>query len=112
MEDRRAATADQATESFQRRKDGTYLITGGLGALGLQIAQWLGDRGARHIALMSRRSPDEAAQQAIKNLEATGLQVTAIQGDVADSVVLAEGTPTAAGGFAAGRRVSCRRRLE
>ena len=36
------------------RDDATYLITGGTGALGLQLAQWLASRGARHIALMSR----------------------------------------------------------
>ncbi|KAK4212167.1 putative 6-methylsalicylic acid synthase [Rhypophila decipiens] len=35
---------------------GTYLITGGLGALGLQVARWMADRGARRLVLLSRRS--------------------------------------------------------
>ncbi|KAM7205913.1 putative 6-methylsalicylic acid synthase [Rhypophila sp. PSN 637] len=35
---------------------GTYLITGGLGALGLQVARWMVDRGARRLVLLSRRS--------------------------------------------------------
>nr|WP_235674218.1 type I polyketide synthase [Mycolicibacter hiberniae] len=34
--------------------DGTYLITGGMGALGLLMAGWLADRGARRLR---RRSP-------------------------------------------------------
>jgi phthiocerol/phenolphthiocerol synthesis type-I polyketide synthase A len=34
--------------------DGTYLITGGLGALGLLMAGWLADRGARRLLLVGR----------------------------------------------------------
>ncbi len=37
------------------RGDGSYLITGGLGGLGLQIADWMAARGAGHIVLLSRR---------------------------------------------------------
>ena len=40
------------------RPDATYLITGGLGGLGLEVARWLVDRGARALALMGRRAPD------------------------------------------------------
>ncbi|KAM7183946.1 putative 6-methylsalicylic acid synthase [Naviculisporaceae sp. PSN 640] len=35
---------------------GTYLITGGLGALGLQVAKWMVERGARRLVLLSRRA--------------------------------------------------------
>ncbi|KAL8821912.1 MAG: hypothetical protein Q9223_000142 [Gallowayella weberi] len=38
------------------RPEGTYLITGGLGALGLEVASFLADRGARRIILLSRRA--------------------------------------------------------
>ncbi|CAJ1498972.1 beta-ketoacyl synthase N-terminal-like domain-containing protein [[Mycobacterium] kokjensenii] len=34
--------------------DGTYLITGGMGALGLLMAGWLADRGARRLVLAGR----------------------------------------------------------
>ena len=34
---------------------GTYLITGGLGALGLEVAKWMVERGARRLLLVSRR---------------------------------------------------------
>lgn len=37
------------------RPEGTYLITGGLGALGLEVASWLVDKGARRVVLVSRR---------------------------------------------------------
>ncbi|BBY54403.1 hypothetical protein MKOR_16540 [Mycolicibacillus koreensis] len=36
------------------RPDGAYLITGGLGALGLLMAAWLVDRGARRLILAGR----------------------------------------------------------
>lgn len=36
------------------RGEGTYLITGGTGGLGLEIAKWLVDKGAKNIALLSR----------------------------------------------------------
>ena len=43
------------------KPDGTYLITGGLGKLGLAVAQWMAERGARHLALISRRRlPDRS----------------------------------------------------
>ena len=34
--------------------DGTYVITGGTGGLGLVTARWLVERGARYVALLSR----------------------------------------------------------
>src|SRR5690606_38382168 len=34
----------------------TYLVTGGLSGFGLRTAQWLADKGARHLALISRSS--------------------------------------------------------
>jgi acyl transferase domain-containing protein len=39
---------------FVVRANGTYLITGGLGGIGLAMAQWLVMRGARHLLLIGR----------------------------------------------------------
>jgi len=36
------------------RADVSYLVTGGLGGLGIEIAKWLASRGAQHIVLTSR----------------------------------------------------------
>ena len=41
-------------------RDGTYWITGGLGALGRETARWLARRGARHLVLTGRHA-DEAS---------------------------------------------------
>ncbi|MGZ9224709.1 MAG: SDR family NAD(P)-dependent oxidoreductase, partial [Anaerolineales bacterium] len=64
--------------------DATYLITGGLGGLGLTFADWLARQGARHLVLMGRNKPSEAAQTAIEQLEASGIKVILAQADVAD----------------------------
>ena len=68
------------------RNDTTYLVTGGLGALGLEIAEYLAAHGARQLVLTSRRSPSDAAQQRIKALrEQCGCEVRVIAADVANA---------------------------
>ena len=66
------------------RDDASYLITGGLGALGMRVASWMASEGAGHLVLMSRRAPSEAVQEKIKQLESAGARVACIQGDVGD----------------------------
>lgn len=48
------AKLDRTT--FHLRPQGTYIITGGLGALGLEVATWLAEKGAKRLILLSRRS--------------------------------------------------------
>ena len=64
------------------KPDATYLITGGMSGLGLLVAQWLVERGARHLVLMGRRAPSEEALRAIREMEQREAQVFAMQGDV------------------------------
>ena len=64
------------------RNEGTYLITGGLGALGQRTSQWLADKGARHIVLSSRRAPAEAIQAIESDLAARGCACHVIAADV------------------------------
>lgn len=59
---------------------GTYLITGGLGRLGLLTARWLVERGARRLALVSR-NPGRA-QAEVEALRAEGVGVRVFAGDV------------------------------
>ena len=67
------------------RADGTYLITGGLGALGLSVAQWLAERGAGHLLLVGRSGVSTDDQRdAIAAIEAAGARVTVGSADVAD----------------------------
>jgi len=71
-------------EPLAIRADATYLVTGGLGALGLQLAEWLVDRGARYLVLLARRSPDEAAMRRLDELRRFGCEVHTVRADVAD----------------------------
>jgi acyl transferase domain-containing protein/NADPH:quinone reductase-like Zn-dependent oxidoreductase len=64
------------------RAGASYLITGGLGGLGLLTAQWLVRRGAESVVLMARREPDEAALHAVREMEQQGARVTIVRGDV------------------------------
>jgi len=50
------------------RSDATYLITGGLGALGLAVASWLVDQGARNLMLVARRPPSPDAASTVESL--------------------------------------------
>lgn len=49
-----AATREPLGEALRCRADSAYLITGGMGALGLLTAGWLADRGARRLILAGR----------------------------------------------------------
>ncbi|RJQ77706.1 acyltransferase domain-containing protein [Pseudonocardiaceae bacterium YIM PH 21723] len=44
----------RASSGTQIRPDGTYLVTGGIGGIGGEVARWLVDRGARHLLLTGR----------------------------------------------------------
>ena len=69
--------------------DGSYLITGGLRGLGLLVAQWMSERGARHLVLTGRSAASESAAAAIREMEAKGTRVVVARGDVSDRVHLA-----------------------
>jgi thioester reductase-like protein len=64
--------------------EATYLITGGLGALGLQVARSLVSRGAKSLVLVSRRQASSAVQEAIGQLKELGASVRVMQADVAN----------------------------
>jgi acyl transferase domain-containing protein/acyl carrier protein len=64
--------------------DGVYLITGGLGALGLQFARWLASRGAARIALLGRGAPGAVADAALQELRGAGVTVKSWSVDIAD----------------------------
>ncbi len=71
---------------LELRPDTTYLVTGGLGAIGLEIAGYLAAHGARHLVLTGRRSPGDAAQRRIDALrEQYGCEFRFVAADVADA---------------------------
>ncbi|MFE0375644.1 SDR family NAD(P)-dependent oxidoreductase [Streptomyces inhibens] len=79
-----ALAHDTAAAEELVRPDGTYLVTGGLGALGLHTAEWLVSGGARHLVLLGRRAPSDDAGRSIREWERAGVQVVVRQADVAD----------------------------
>ncbi|KAJ5215365.1 6-methylsalicylic acid synthase [Penicillium cinerascens] len=62
------------------RPDGTYLITGGLGALGLEVADFLVSKGAQRVILLSRRDlPPRRAWSALPSDDALAPAIAKIQ---------------------------------
>jgi myxalamid-type polyketide synthase MxaE and MxaD len=62
--------------------EATYLVTGGLGGIGLEVTRWLAKQGARSLALMSRGAPSAGAQEVLDALRSDGVRVTLFQADV------------------------------
>ncbi len=77
-------------ERGELRQHGTYLVTGGLGGIGLAVANWLAERGARTIVLNGRRQPDSEARDVIGALQARGITVRVALADVTDSAAVDE----------------------
>uniref|UniRef100_UPI0012FBA60D polyketide synthase n=1 Tax=Nocardia asiatica TaxID=209252 RepID=UPI0012FBA60D len=70
------------------RAEGTYLITGGTGALGLHVALLIARRRPARIVLLSR-SGHPADGAVWETLAATGTDIEVERGDVADASLLA-----------------------
>ena len=66
-------------------EDGTYLISGGLGGFGLATANWIAERGGRHLVLMGRRGvATEEARARVEALRQKGIEVKVATADVSD----------------------------
>ncbi|MCE9672544.1 SDR family NAD(P)-dependent oxidoreductase [Myxococcus stipitatus] len=70
------------------RADGSYLVTGGLGGLGLAVARRLAERGARHLVLVSRGAPGAEAQASLASLREQGVDVHLLACDVSATAEL------------------------
>ena len=96
---RRPKWSDDEEGPLALRPDGSYLITGGLGDLGLCVAGWLVENGARRVVLMGRTSLpprsswseiEESSRlseqvQAIRLMESQGAIVETVAADVSDA---------------------------
>lgn len=66
------------------RADAAYVVTGGLGAIGRQVARYLVGRGAGHLVLLGRSGPaDDRTAQEIEHLRERA-EVHVVRADVAD----------------------------
>ncbi len=78
----------EALPEGRLRADATYLVTGGLGALGLSLAEFLADRGAGALALLGRSAPNPQAAARIEAIRERGVRVQTYACDVSDRTVL------------------------
>ena len=64
------------------RRDGSYLIAGGLGELGLKVAAWMARQGAGRVVLCGRSKPNPAAHRVIEEMTRAGTQVEVVEADI------------------------------
>lgn len=67
-------------------RDATYLITGGTGGIGLEIAKWLSAKGAGNIVLVSRSGASAETGPAVAGMEQNGARVEVWPVDIADEI--------------------------
>ncbi|XP_033751244.1 phthiocerol/phenolphthiocerol synthesis polyketide synthase type I PpsD-like [Pecten maximus] len=73
------------------RRDGCYIVTGGLTGLGWEIVQYLSQNGAGQIVTLSRRQPDDAKKAEIKQLEDnTKSNIAYLSADVSNNTSVEE----------------------
>ncbi|OCB38417.1 polyketide synthase [Mycobacterium malmoense] len=77
-----AAVSPEDVRPF--RPDGAYIVTGGIGGLGLFLAGEMAARGAGRIVLNSRSAPNDQARLAIERLRAAGADIAVECGDIAE----------------------------
>lgn len=64
----------------------TYVITGGLGGIGRNLAGWMARNGARNLCLLSRSGPDTAASKdLVTALEQDGVHLYTPACDISDA---------------------------
>ncbi|MBX7255252.1 MAG: SDR family NAD(P)-dependent oxidoreductase [Candidatus Hydrogenedentes bacterium] len=96
------ANATKAPLSRTFDANAAYLVTGGLGGIGLRVAKWMAERGAHHLLLVNRTplpardlwpqlepgSDARARVDAIQSLEALGVKVYTPSCDIGDQHAL------------------------
>jgi phthiocerol/phenolphthiocerol synthesis type-I polyketide synthase C len=86
----RRAVKNAEKPAFAARKDGAYLVIGGLGGLGFATARWLAGKGAGTIVLASRRGVIESGLEGeLDVMRASGATVLAEALDVTDRAAVA-----------------------
>ncbi|KAK3484769.1 uncharacterized protein B0T23DRAFT_54184 [Neurospora hispaniola] len=64
--------------------EASYVVTGGLGGLGQSLVRWMVGRGARHLALLSRRTASSvpSVQELVNGLAGRGVEIQCFPCDV------------------------------
>jgi phthiocerol/phenolphthiocerol synthesis type-I polyketide synthase C len=78
-----AALAPRPSQPLVRR-DGGYLVVGGMGGLGFVTARWLAQQGAGLVVVNGRSAPSAETLAAIEEINAEGGRVEVVTGDLTD----------------------------
>ena len=76
------ATLPAAPGRLIVRGDGSYVVTGALGGVGLAVVRWLVDNGAGRLVLNGRSAPSPDAQAVLDELSSRA-EISVVTGDVA-----------------------------
>ncbi|MGN6152093.1 MAG: SDR family NAD(P)-dependent oxidoreductase, partial [Lysobacteraceae bacterium] len=79
------AMSAASTGDVPLKQGGVYLVTGGLGGLGLLFARHLAERYRARLVLTGRSALDAAGEQKLAQLHALGAEAVYVQADVADA---------------------------
>ncbi len=83
------AKLPETVENLELQSEATYLITGGLSGFGLETAKWLINRGAKHLALLSRTGvQSNESQEVIDGFIKQGINIRIDLCDVANAIEL------------------------
>jgi len=86
---RRASVSEAPANTFPVSADGWHLVVGGTSGFGFAAAEWLADRNARHIALISRSGQlSDAVAAQVEALRENGVTVEVAAVDVTDAGAL------------------------
>lgn len=67
------------------RAEGSYLITGGFGSFGLELAHWMGGQGVKQLVLTGRKgNVTPESKQMVAKLESKGIRVMSVSMDVSN----------------------------
>ncbi len=80
------ATLDGGGRHAVVRADGSYIVTGGLGGLGMVVARWLVQNGAGRLILNGRTDPSNSQRSDLEEL-ASGAEIAFVSGDIASEAV-------------------------
>ena len=72
------------------RADGAYIVTGGLGGLGLFLAEKMAGAGAGRIVLSSRSQPSRKTLETVEMIRSIGTDVVVVCADIADPATAAQ----------------------
>jgi len=80
---------DTASSSFAIRRDGAYIVTGGLSGLGRLTVEWLATQGAGFILALGRRAADAETKSLFSQLQEKGGIILTASCDVSNRDELA-----------------------